>query len=230
MFRSLAVAETTSQLLPSRQQQDATTPSFSDLMDVLIMVIPQFMHAAPSPNQLEIVARKLLPSDQNVATQVEVKRATLSTLIDLLLRVSLSEEKWAPVCHTGYFAEINSADDQFVKVLVDSLAKDGNDQNIVSTGLGRAAETMVSLMVSLMMTPQGCWNIRLTDINSRTFRKGFASYGLCYSSLQYPKLQPKFLEYQKQVQLMSMEPSRYLLLSSISRVDTTQGLPDTTLM
>ncbi|OBT52701.1 hypothetical protein VE04_07153 [Pseudogymnoascus sp. 24MN13] len=144
MFRSIGVLETTNQLL---KEQNGMTSALSDAMDVLIMVVPQFMHGAPSPEQLEVVARNLFAKEPTL-TQREVRREDVSTLMDLLLRMTLSEEKWGSVYHLGDFVDASPADKELTEALVNSLTGDGSEQIVTYDQLLLAIDTVPNLQVT----------------------------------------------------------------------------------
>ncbi|ELR09470.1 hypothetical protein VC83_00615 [Pseudogymnoascus destructans] len=141
MFRSIGVPETTTQLL---NQQNGMTSALSDAMDVLIMVVPQFMHAAPSPEQLEVVAWNLFARETTL-TQREVKREVVSTLKYLLLRIRLNKEKWRSFCHLGDFVDASPADKELTEALVNSLTGDGSEQTVTSDQLLLAIDIVPNL-------------------------------------------------------------------------------------
>ncbi len=120
------------------------TSALSDAMDVLIVVVPQFMHAAPSPEQLEVVARKLFAGEPTL-TQREVRRDVVSILMNLLLRMRLNKEKWGSFYHLSAFAEASPADEELTEALVNSLTGDESEQTVTSDQLLRAIDMLVSV-------------------------------------------------------------------------------------
>ena len=77
-------------------QQNIDAGAFNGAMDVLVMTGPQPINAVPSEDQLEPVVRRLLAEGGLRVTRAQtVRRGKLSTLIDLLLRLSLREQRWA---------------------------------------------------------------------------------------------------------------------------------------
>lgn len=141
MFRSIGVTETTTQVL---KQQNGMAFVLSDAMDVLIMVVPQFMHAAPSPEQLEVVAGNLFARETTLM-QREVRREDVSTLINLLLRMRLSNEKWGSSYHLGDFVDASPADKELTAAIVNSLTADGSEQTVTSDQLLLAIDIVVSV-------------------------------------------------------------------------------------
>ena len=141
MFRSIGVAESTTHVL---KQQNGMTSALSDAMDVLIMLVPQFMHAAPSPEQLEVVARNLFAREPTL-TQREVRREDVSILMDLLLRMRLTNEKWGSSYHLGDFVDASPADKELTEALVNSLIGDGSEQIVTSDQLLLAIDIVVSV-------------------------------------------------------------------------------------
>ncbi|OBT83027.1 hypothetical protein VE02_07762 [Pseudogymnoascus sp. 03VT05] len=141
MFRSIGAPETTTQPL---KQQNGMTSALSDAMDGLIMVGPQFMHAAPSPEQLEVVARNLFAREPAL-TQREVRWEDVSTLMNLLLRMRLNKEKWGSFYHLGDFVYASPADKELTEALVDSLTGDGSEQTVTSDQLLRAIDIVPNL-------------------------------------------------------------------------------------
>jgi len=111
-------------------------------MDVLVMVLPQFVHGWPSPEQLEVVAWKLF------AEGPAVTRREVSTLISLLLRLRVKKEMWGSggsYFNVGDVAEASSADAELTEALVNSLAGDESKQPITSEQLLKAIDLIVSL-------------------------------------------------------------------------------------
>ncbi|OBT99608.2 hypothetical protein VE01_02857 [Pseudogymnoascus verrucosus] len=141
MFRSIEVPETTTQLL---KEQNDINSALSDAMDVLIVVVPQFMHAAPSPEQLEVVAPNLFAREP-ILTQRELRREDVSILMDLLLRMRLSEEKWGLVYHLGDCVDASPADKELTEALVNSLTGDGSEKIVTYDQLLLAIDTVVSV-------------------------------------------------------------------------------------
>ena len=137
IFRSIA-----DPAAQASQQQNGVTASQRDMMDVLIMVVPQHMHSAPSPDQLETVAQKLLPAG-SAGSQKQAKRDHLTQLFSLMLRMRISKETWGSSRYLGDFVEASSTDDELVKALVSSLAGDESNQTITSDQFLRAIDTMV---------------------------------------------------------------------------------------
>lgn len=117
------------------------TFALSDAMDVLIVVVPQFMQTAPSPEQLEVVARTLFAEEPTLA-QREVRRDLVSTLMNLLLRIRLNKEKWGSFYHLGDFAEASLADEGLTEALVNTLTGDESEQTVTSN---RAINMLVSV-------------------------------------------------------------------------------------
>ncbi|RWA11376.1 hypothetical protein EKO27_g3749 [Xylaria grammica] len=66
IFRSIVVPESTAGADLAMHLSNMTCV-LSDAADVLVMVGPQFIHAMPSPEQLEIVARKLSSETPDLA-------------------------------------------------------------------------------------------------------------------------------------------------------------------
>lgn len=150
VFRSIGVLETATQLSKQQtQQQNDINSELSDTMDVLIMIGPQFIHAAPSSEQLEIVARKLFAKEPFIK-QRKVKRKEISILMSLLLRIRLKKEKWGSwgsYYNLGDFAEANLVDKTLTEVLVNSLMGNESDQTITSEQLLKAMDLIVSLFL-----------------------------------------------------------------------------------
>ncbi|OBT43810.1 hypothetical protein VE00_06305 [Pseudogymnoascus sp. WSF 3629] len=143
MFRSIGVPETTTQV---PKQQNGMASALSDVMDALIMVVPQFMHAAPSPEQLEVVARNLFAREPTL-TQIEVRREDVSTLMDLLLRMRLTNEKWGSSYHLSDFVDASPADKELTEAIVNSLTGDGSEQTVTSDQLLLAIDIVPNLQV-----------------------------------------------------------------------------------
>ncbi|KFZ13844.1 hypothetical protein V502_06414 [Pseudogymnoascus sp. VKM F-4520 (FW-2644)] len=142
-FISIGVPETITQPL---KQQNGMTSALSDAMDVLIMVVPQFMHVAPSPEQLEVVARKLFAGEPTM-TQREVRLEVVSTLMNLLLRIRLNKEKPGSFYYLSDFAEANPADEELTEAFINSLIGDESEQTVTSDQLLRAIDMVPNLQV-----------------------------------------------------------------------------------
>ncbi|KAK6072575.1 hypothetical protein SCUP234_09125 [Seiridium cupressi] len=93
IFRSIAAPDRNTGNEFQHEKND-TTSMLSDAMDDLVMVGPQFMHAMPSTEQLETIARKLSTEGFAVARKA-VTREESSALINLLLRLDLRKENGA---------------------------------------------------------------------------------------------------------------------------------------
>ncbi|KAK6063347.1 hypothetical protein SCUP515_12501 [Seiridium cupressi] len=93
IFRSIAAPDRNTGNEFQHEKND-TTSMLSDAMDDLVMVGPQFMHAMPSTEQLETIARKLSTEGFAVARKA-VTREESSALISLLLRLDLRKENGA---------------------------------------------------------------------------------------------------------------------------------------
>lgn len=131
VFQSIGVADTT--ILPH-----ATISAVSDAMDALVMVGPQYMHAAPSPRQLELVARKLL-SDPVCVSARKTSRQDVFLLIGLLLCLCSRKKRWSSVCHHGDFAVKSPAQQELTESLVNSLS----GETMTDQQLEGAEEVMV---------------------------------------------------------------------------------------
>lgn len=143
LFRSIGISRTTTQPTERSIQIDS---SLSDAMDVLVMVVPQFVHGCPSPEQLEVVARKLFTVGP--AATRDVGREEVSTLIGLLLRLRVKKEMWGSggsYFNVGDIAEAGSADAELTEALVNSLAEHKSEQPLTSEQLLKAIDLMVSL-------------------------------------------------------------------------------------
>ncbi|KAI0468349.1 hypothetical protein F4859DRAFT_491319 [Xylaria cf. heliscus] len=151
IFRSIAVSDYTS----LKEQQIDMTSSLSDAMDVLVMIGPQFIHAAPSEPQLESVARKLFAEGPPVVQRQVVEREDVSALMQLLLRLRLREERWGACYHFGDLVEAGSGEEDFAKVLVDTLTGDRNEQIVTFQELSG----VIDLMPNLLLRFQQLWSV-----------------------------------------------------------------------
>lgn len=144
LFRSIGISTTTARLKEYSLPDD---PTVSDAMDVLAMVVPQFIHGGPSPEQLEIVARRLF-SEEPAVTERSVGRKEVLALIGLLLRLRVKKEIWGSggsFFNFGDIAEASSTDAEVVEALVNSLLDYKNEQPIASEQLLRVTDLMASL-------------------------------------------------------------------------------------
>lgn len=121
------------------------TSSLSDAMDVLVMLGPQFIHAAPSEPQLELVARKLFAEGPPVARRQVIRREDVSILIDLLLHLRLEEDTWSTCYHIGGVIEAESSEADLTEILIHALT--GNDRGHIITiqQLSGSIDLMVSI-------------------------------------------------------------------------------------
>ncbi|KAI0013671.1 hypothetical protein F4779DRAFT_347726 [Xylariaceae sp. FL0662B] len=133
IFRSIGVLGTTAQAEPPQQGNDMTC-IVSDAMDVLVMIGPQFIHAVPSQEQLEGVARKLFTGGPAVA-QRTLTRKEVSVLVSLMLRMRLEEEKWGSSYNFGDITQASPADEGLTEALVSCLAGDKHERTITSEQL-----------------------------------------------------------------------------------------------
>jgi hypothetical protein len=110
------------------------------------MVGPQSIKCGPSPEQLESVVRKLF-AEGHAIMQREVRRKEVSTLLNLLLRLKVSNRKWGSwgtYHNSGHIVDASPADEELTKVLVNSLIEDENEHSdITSEQIHKAPELMV---------------------------------------------------------------------------------------
>lgn len=142
MFRSLAPQDKVGS--EKLTEEDDMSSSLSDAMDVLVMLGPQFIHAMPSEEQLEAVARRLFVSGSAAARRA-VGRQDVSTFMDLLLRMRLRKEKWGLLHHYGSVVEAGPADEEFTNALVSSFSTDESEIITPEQLLG-SKTTMVSIL------------------------------------------------------------------------------------
>ncbi|KAL3418043.1 hypothetical protein PVAG01_11052 [Phlyctema vagabunda] len=141
IFRSIAVEKTAGQ----SSKPNYMNSSVSDAMDVLIMVGPQFMHAAPTPEQLEIVARTLFATKASL--QTEIKRQDMKTLIVLLLRLELQKEKWATLYNFGEIVDSSPIVEELAEALVNSLIGNSSEEDTASEQIVHAMNLVPNLQL-----------------------------------------------------------------------------------
>ncbi|GAW10955.1 hypothetical protein ANO14919_002930 [Xylariales sp. No.14919] len=153
IFRSIVVPESTAGADLAMHLSDMTCV-LSDAADVLVMVGPQFIHAMPSPEQLEIVARKLSSETPDLARRT-VRREEVSILINLLLRVRLEEEKWGSCWNFGDIAESRPVVGRTARPIVNSIIGKDGDRSIISEHF----PTIVDLMPDLQLQFYRLWAV-----------------------------------------------------------------------
>ncbi|KAI0410687.1 hypothetical protein F5X98DRAFT_381529 [Xylaria grammica] len=153
IFRSIVVPESTAGADLAMHLSDMTCV-LSDAADVLVMVGPQFIHAMPSPEQLEIVARKLSSETPDLARRT-VRREEVSILINLLLRVRLEEEKWGSCWNFGDIVESRPVVGRTARPIVNSIIGKDGDRSIISEQF----PTIVDLMPDLQLQFYRLWAV-----------------------------------------------------------------------
>nr|POE60982.1 lysm domain-containing protein [Quercus suber] len=111
------------------------TSIVEDTMDVLAMVVPSSISLAPSPDQLEPTARRLLGACGPFQTDYAVFRNDLSTLLRLLLRTRLEKPTWGPGLHLGSFDDAESEDGVLADSLLSEVLKDAVQDDLTIEGL-----------------------------------------------------------------------------------------------
>jgi hypothetical protein len=124
------------------QKQDIV----NDAMDVLAICGPQYMHAYPSVEQLDVVARKLI-CERGVGRRI-VKREDFKGLMRLLLSMRLYREKWGSFYHFGEFVDEKYGEKDHVEEMVDGMIGGGCDQWIKDEQLEEVVQMMVCLLIS----------------------------------------------------------------------------------
>ncbi|KAI8629312.1 hypothetical protein F5Y19DRAFT_432162 [Xylariaceae sp. FL1651] len=154
MFSSIAHASTSWE--PQQQVDAGLASTTSDAIDVLVMLGPQFIHAVPSQDQLELVARKLFAEQGPGITRKQILRQNdLSTLVDLLLRLQLREQRWGLYYHFGDIVEADSEDRGVTNALVEFLIGNVSGDNITVQQLsGR-----VDLLPNFLLRFQQLWAV-----------------------------------------------------------------------
>ncbi|KAI1425302.1 hypothetical protein F5Y12DRAFT_747890 [Xylaria sp. FL1777] len=151
IFRSIALPENTAKEEISRQLNSMIS-AVSDVQDVLIMVGPQFMHTFPTPEQLETVPRRLFGGRLHFLRGV-LRREEVSTLISLLLRMRLSEEKWCSFYTLSDIVEVNPGVEDLTTALVDSIIENESEHIIISERL----LTIMGLMPNIQLRFYQLW-------------------------------------------------------------------------
>lgn len=118
IFRSIGLPKSITR--PSTEMDHSQNCSLNDVMDVLATTQPHTVSLAPSPDQLESAARKLV--GQNLTRRrYEVAHQDVSTLLSLLLRLRLHQARWALGFRFGEIDPAYSGDPELADVLVDAL-------------------------------------------------------------------------------------------------------------
>ena len=129
----------------SSDDHGGTFPLVEDVMDVLAMTQPFSIGLAPSPDQLERTARRLLDND-STRTRSRVTRKDLSTLISLILRMKVEQTKWGPNFHFGCIAKGEPADGKLADDLIDS---DRDEDDLVYLQVRMTIDMFVSIYAPL---------------------------------------------------------------------------------
>lgn len=140
IFRSIGVI---SEKGAAIAEEEETGSILSDTIGALIVVTPQFFNCCPSTEQLKVAARRLL-AEEPTPTQRKLRRADISTLVDLLLRIKLKEKKWEKFFHSGDIAIASLADQELTEALVNRLAGDESEKSLTPDQLLQAMDAMVS--------------------------------------------------------------------------------------
>ncbi|KAI1127404.1 hypothetical protein F5Y10DRAFT_242974 [Nemania abortiva] len=145
IFRSIGTPEDMAGTEPLEKKSDMTS-TVSDAMDVLIMVGPQFIHAAPSPAQLEAVARRLVAEGPVVERRI-VRRKDISTLMSLLQRIKLKEGNRGSFYNPGSISETNQTDEALTEAVVKSLTGDQSGEDVTLDQLRGSTDLMPELQL-----------------------------------------------------------------------------------
>ncbi|KAI0398671.1 hypothetical protein F4802DRAFT_614977 [Xylaria palmicola] len=171
-FHRAGIARVLSSLtLPSVSggpQQNIDVGAFNDAMDVLAMTGPQLINAVPSEDQLEPVVRRLFAEGgRRVVRGQTVKREDLSTLMDLLLRLSLREHRWGSSYPFGNIIEGDCEHGGVTKALVDFLASNDGGENVRVQQLVR----MIGLLPNFLLRFQQLWAVLFQPAESANMTK-----------------------------------------------------------
>jgi hypothetical protein len=145
IFRSIGLPTKCTSSDQSLQLDDDSTSVLDDAMDVLAMTQPQTVSLAPSPDQLEPAARKLLGESDLLQKRYQVSREDLSTLLSLLLRLRLQKAKWGSRFHLGAFDKADPRDEELADIMVNGLGGGQEEEDLTSDKVLRAMDLLVSV-------------------------------------------------------------------------------------
>ena len=101
------------------------------------------MHSGSSPDQLELAAPKS-HFGERMRARYQVMRRDLSTLLNLLLRLTLREKRWGSRFHFGAFGEANPRDEELADILVNGLCGDREEDDLTADQIITAMNMLVS--------------------------------------------------------------------------------------
>ncbi|RAL17646.1 uncharacterized protein BO97DRAFT_11530 [Aspergillus homomorphus CBS 101889] len=108
VLRSIGRPDTSSPTSPGRHDSPSV---LSDVMDVLATTQPCSISQAPSVDQLDTTARKLLSQEPPTPTRYRVSRQEVLLLATLVLRLRTSKAKWDQTRQFGSLAPFEPADE-----------------------------------------------------------------------------------------------------------------------
>lgn len=136
-----------SSIFPGTDHDSASSSSIvNDVMDVLAMTQPQHMTFAPSADQLEPAARKLLGegSTAQMGYHCRATRQDLSILLSIPLRMRLYKAKWGLGFHLGSFDKADPENEELASILTSNTNLTIDDDDKCS---------VLDMLVSMALTP-----------------------------------------------------------------------------
>ncbi|KAI0097683.1 hypothetical protein GGR51DRAFT_540308 [Nemania sp. FL0031] len=162
MFSSIAQVSISPE--PQQQVDAGAASAFSDAMDVLVMVCPLFINAVPSQAQLEPVVKRLFAEGLSVVRQQLVRHDDLSTLVDLLVRLQLHQQKWSSSYYFGDIVKADCGNQGITAALVDFLASNTRGENVTVQHLSEA----IDFLPNILLRFQHLWTILFQPTESTT--------------------------------------------------------------
>ncbi|KAI9052392.1 hypothetical protein LZ554_003740 [Drepanopeziza brunnea f. sp. 'monogermtubi'] len=141
LFRSLGVPGKSG---PSPEQ---TEELLGEAADVMALSGPKSVHRGPTPEELKTVARRFL---EGSVRSREVRREEIETLIGLLGRLSIKEDKWGSngaFYNHGDILEASSSSVELSKILAGGLVEDMRLDPFTANEALKAVELMPNLLL-----------------------------------------------------------------------------------
>ena len=145
VIRSIGVPSPTGESFS--QTKDNSSDLINDTMDVLAMTQPYTIKLAPSPDQLQSAAQKLL-QEACTPRQYHVKCEDLSVLLSLLLRLRLERAKWHWKSHYGRFETATSNVNKLPDILINGLGGDQEENSLSPYQIEKIMDLLVSVVGS----------------------------------------------------------------------------------
>jgi hypothetical protein len=139
IFRSISRPTT-----PTTIKKSLNPDVVADLVSVLAMVAPYFIHSAPSLEQLESTAHRLLDECASACTSRAVHRRDLSILLEVLMRLGLEKSTWGRGLPFGSIDTAESTDGVLANASVADVLRKLTGDDLTDEELSKVTKLLVS--------------------------------------------------------------------------------------